>query len=146
MKGAGKSLSVIGRRERVSFPEMNLYDVEAKIDTGAYTTTIHCHDVKVCEINSKRVLSFKLLDPEHTNYCNSEQIFENFKIKTFKNSFGDQEDRYVIKTLIVLGKRRVRSTVSLTSRANMRYPVLIGRKLLKHRFIVNVAEENILTK
>jgi hypothetical protein len=65
-------------------------------------------------------------------------------VQTFKNSFGDQEDRYVIKTLILLGKRKVRGSVSLTSRSNMRFPVLVGRKLLKGRFLVNVAEEHLL--
>ena len=137
-------LVVIGRRERVSFPELDLYDIEAKIDTGAYYTTIHCHEILVKNINGKDVLCFKLLDPEHQDYSNSEKQFEQFGLKKFKNSFGEQEERYIFKTQIKLGKRIVRATISLTSRANMRYPVLIGRKLLKKRFIVNVAEEHLL--
>lgn len=144
MKIKTHQLVVIGRRERISFPELNLFGIEAKIDTGAYSTTIHCHDVEVKIINQKQVLCFKLLDPEHPDYNHTEQQFEEFKLKTFKNSFGEQEERYVVQTLIKLGKRKVRGTVSLTSRANMRYPVLVGRKLLKDRFIVNVAEEHLL--
>lgn len=144
MKNKIHKLVVIGRREHISFPELNLFDIEAKIDTGAYSTTIHCHDVEVKNINGKQVLCFKLLDPEHLNYNDTEQRFEKFELKNFKNSFGEQEARYVVQTLIKLGKRKVRGTVSLTSRANMRYPVLVGRKLLKDRFIVNVAEEHLL--
>jgi hypothetical protein len=146
MKGKTQNLVLIGRRERISFPELELFGIEAKIDTGAYSTTIHCHDVEVKNVNGKRVLCFKLLDPEHLDYKDQEQCFEKFQLKIFKNSFGEQEERYVVKTLIKLGKRKVRGTVSLTSRANMRYPVLVGRKLLKNRFIVNVAEEHLLTK
>ena len=78
------------------------------------------------------------------DYNDTEQRFEQYELKNFKNSFGEQEARYVVQTLIKLGKRKVRGTVSLTSRANMRYPVLVGRKLLKDRFIVNVAEEHLL--
>jgi len=144
MKLNTHELVVIGRRERISFPDLNLLGIEAKIDTGAYSTTIHCHDVEVKNKDGKKVLCFKLLDPAHQEYSNKEQYFENFQLKTFKNSFGEQEQRYVIKTLIVIGKRKVRGTVSLTSRANMRFPVLVGRKLLKHRFLVNVAEEHLL--
>jgi hypothetical protein len=144
MKIKAHKLVVIGRRERISFPELSLFEIEAKVDTGAYSTTIHCHDVEVKNIEGKQVLCFKLLDPEHAEYTDKEQRFEIFQLKTFKNSFGEQEERYVVQTLIKLGKRKVRGTVSLTSRANMRYPVLIGRKLLKDRFIVNVSEEHLL--
>lgn len=145
MKVKTRDLVVIGRRERISFPELKLFGIEAKIDTGAYSTTIHCHDVEVKNLNGKQVLCFKLLDPEHADYTDKEHCFEKFLLKTFKNSFGEQEDRFVVQTLIKLGKRKVRATVSLTSRANMRYPVLVGRKLLKDRFIVNVAQEHLLS-
>lgn len=144
MKNKKHQLVIIGRRERISFPELNLFGIEAKIDTGAYSTTIHCHDVELKTIDGKQFLCFKLLDPEHVDYTDKEQRFGEFQLKTFKNSFGEQEERYVVQTLIKLGKRKVRGTVSLTSRANMRYPVLVGRKLLKDRFIVNVAEEHLL--
>jgi hypothetical protein len=144
MKLNKNKLVVIGRRERISFPELNLFGIEAKIDTGAYSTTVHCHDIEVKNMDGIQVLCFKLLDPEHIEYTDKLQQFKEFQLKTFKNSFGEQEDRYVVQTLIKLGRRKVRGNVSLTSRANMRYPVLVGRKLLKHRFIVNVAEEHLL--
>jgi hypothetical protein len=144
IKNKSQNLVVIGRRERISFPDLHLFNIEAKIDTGAYSTTIHCYDIAVKIINGRSILCFKLLDPAHENFTSAAQQFENFKLKTFKNSFGDQEDRYVIKTLILLGKRKVRGSVSLTSRSNMRFPVLVGRKLLKGKFLVNVAEEHLL--
>lgn len=144
MKLKSHALIVIGRRERISFPDLNLFNIEAKIDTGAYSTTIHCHDIMLKNIDGKQLLCFKLLDPEHAEYSDKEIRFEHFQLKNFKNSFGEQEERYVVQTLIKLGKRKIRGTVSLTSRANMRYPVLVGRKLIKHRFIVNVAEEHLL--
>lgn len=144
MKLKSHALIVIGRREHISFPELNLINIVAKIDTGAYSTTIHCHDIELKNINGKQILCFKLLDPEHSDYSDREIRFDKFQLKNFKNSFGEQEERFVVQTLIKLGKRKVRGTVSLTSRANMRYPVLVGRKLLKDRFIVNVAEEHLL--
>lgn len=48
------------------------------------------------------------------------------------------EERYVIKTIICIGKKRIHSTISLSNRDNMRYPVLIGRRLLKRKFLIDV--------
>jgi hypothetical protein len=64
--------------------------------------------------------------------------FDEFSKKKIKNSFGEMEERYIIKTQIILGKKKIRTSVSLSDRENMRYPVLIGRKLLKGKFIVDV--------
>ena len=47
------------------------------------------------------------------------------------------EERYVIKTIICLGGKKIWSTISLTNRDNMRYPVLIGRRLLKGKFLID---------
>ena len=86
-KNKSQNLVVIGRRERISFPDLHLFNIEAKIDTGAYSTTIHCYDIAVKIINGKSILCFKLLDPGHENFTSAAQQFENFKLKTFKNSF-----------------------------------------------------------
>ncbi len=48
------------------------------------------------------------------------------------------EERFIIKTVIGIGRKKVNTTVSLSNRGNMRYPVLIGRRLLKGKFIVDV--------
>ena len=130
-----KEKLTIGRRELIDFPELELYDITAKIDTGAYTTALHCHDIR--EING--VLHFKLLDPTHPGYKGKDHQFANYFQKEIKNSFGEVERRYMIKTIIKIGRKRIKSLISLTDRGTMRYPVLIGRKLLKNRFIVDVS-------
>lgn len=126
---------LIGRREVIAFPELGLYEITAKIDTGAYTTALHCHDIK----EKDGVLYFKLLDPTHPDYNEQEQKFSTYTQKEIKNSFGEVEKRYIIKTIIKIGTKRIKSVISLTDRGNMRYPVLIGRKLLKNRYVVDVA-------
>lgn len=125
----------IGRREKIDFPELGLIGITAKIDTGAYTTALHCHDIR----EKNGVLYFKLLDPTHPDYTEKEQKFTSYSQKEIKNSFGEIEKRYIIKTIIKIGRKRIKSVISLTDRGTMRYPVLIGRKLLKNKFIVDVA-------
>jgi hypothetical protein len=130
-----KEKQVIGRREMITFPELGLHEITAKVDTGAYTTALHCHDIR----EEKGILYFKLLDPSHPEYNRQEQKFTEYTQKEIKNSFGEVERRYIIKTVIKIGRKRIKSVISLTDRGNMRYPVLIGRKLLKNRYIVDVA-------
>lgn len=135
-----KTLKLIGRREYVDFPELNIFRIEAKIDTGAYTSALHCKDINIKQVNGKELLCFKLLDEKHPEYNEQEHCFEDFIQKNIKSSSGEKELRYVIKTLIILGRKRIRTTVSLADRANMRYPVLIGRKMIKNKFIIDVAQ------
>jgi hypothetical protein len=91
------------------------------------------------------VLYFQLLDESHPEYDDREHRFEHFEEKLIRNSFGQSELRYVVRTHIVIGKRKIRSIISLADRAQMRYPVLIGRRFLKNRFNVDVSLINALS-
>lgn len=131
-------IRIIGRREFVDFPQLKLFSIEAKIDTGAYTSAIHCKDIVIRTINNVQVLCFKLLDNTHPEYSEQIHEFAEFSKKKIKNSFGEMEERYIIKTPIKIAKKNIVTTLSLSDRENMRYPVLIGRRLLKGKFVVDV--------
>ncbi len=124
-------LKIIGRREYVNFPLLNIERAEAKIDTGAYTCAIDCNYIELKKVGDKNILCFRLFNNETYN-------IEEFTQKKIKNSFGEMEERYIIKTLISIGRKKIKTTISLSDRGNMRYPVLIGRRLLKGKFIIDV--------
>lgn len=126
-------MKVIGRRELVDFPLLDISKMEAKMDTGAYTSSLHCENILINYENSKPILYFTIKQAESKTYR-----FEEYGQKKIKNSFGEMEERYVIKTIICIGKKRIHSTISLSNRDNMRYPVLIGRRLLKAKFLIDV--------
>lgn len=131
-----------GRLEHISFPDLGLNNIEAKIDTGAYTTALHCHDIRLLESEGRRILCFKPLNRDHDKeYCTHE-----YRTKEIKNSFGEVETRFIIKTSVRIGNRKVKAYISLTDRGNMRYPVLIGRRILKNRFLVDVSGTFLLDK
>jgi hypothetical protein len=132
MKNKNK-MRLIGRREFVDFSELGITGLEAKIDTGAYTSSIHCENITVNYENSKPILYFTL---EQNGI--KEFRFEEFAQKKIKNSFGEMEERFVIRTLVRIGKKRIYSIISLSNRDNMRFPVLIGRRLLKLKFLIDV--------
>lgn len=137
-----KSSLIIGRRELVSFPLLELLNLEAKIDTGAYTSALHCKDINLKNIKGKNYLCFKLLDETHPEYTEKEFQFSEFDKKVIKSSFGESEERYLIKTSIILAGRKISILISLTDRTNMKYPVLIGRRLLNKKFIVDVNKKH----
>ena len=124
---------LIGRREFVDFPLLNLNGIEAKIDTGAYTSSIHCESINLNYENSKPILYFTI----EQNGLKSFR-FEDFSTKKIKNSFGEMEERFVIRTIICIGRKKIWSVISLSNRDNMRYPVLIGRRVLKGKFLIDV--------
>ncbi len=125
-------MRLIGRREFVDFPLLGIKHVEAKIDTGAYTASFHCETIMIHKEAGQAVLYFTINPTQKEPYA-----FKEFFQKKVKNSFGEMEERYVIKTVISLGGKKIRSTISLTNRDNMRYPVLIGRRLLKGKFLID---------
>ncbi|MBK9477376.1 MAG: ATP-dependent zinc protease [Bacteroidetes bacterium] len=136
----------IGRREKVSFPELELQLVDAKIDTGAYTAALHCSKIWIDESKGVPTLCFKILDHTHPRYSEKTHEFLVFGKRKIKNSSGIFESRFTIKTPIKIGRKKIQATLSLTDRAGMKYPVLIGRKLLHNRFIVDVTALNLLEK
>jgi hypothetical protein len=136
------TIMLIGRREIVSFPSLELIGLEAKIDTGAYSSALHCKDIELKEINGITHLCFKLLDDTHPEYKDKECRFTKFDKKIIKSSFGESEERYLIKTSIILAGKKISLIISLTDRTNMKYPVLIGRRLLNKKFIVDVSKKH----
>ena len=133
---------IIGRLERVDFPEWDLYEIDAKIDTGAYTSSLHCHHIERIQEEGKELVQFNLLDPSHETY--NEKLFRLpvHKSKIVKSSNGVAQERFIVKTKVHILGRQLEAELSLTDRSEMRYPVLIGRKLInKGRFIVDVSKK-----
>jgi hypothetical protein len=139
-------LRIIGRLERIDFPEWDLFDIDAKIDTGAYTSSLHCHHIEPFSKKGRSFVRFNLLDPSHEIY--NGKLFELpvHATKTIKSSNGSTEQRFIIKTVIRLLDKEFKAELSLADRTEMRYPVLLGRKLLQNRFLVDVDQENLSVK
>lgn len=137
---------IVGRTEIVDFPELGLENIHAKIDSGAYSTAIHTHKVWVETVANISYLNFELLDPNKEGYRKLVFRTANYSQKKVRSSNGRLENRYIIKTTILLGGKKRKTDLSLTNRGKMRYPVLVGRKVLKKGFLIDVSQENIHTK
>lgn len=130
---------VIGRIDKADFPTLDLFDIDIKIDTGAYTSSIHCHKV----IEENNMLKCLFYDTEHPHYNGKEITFKSYTIKKVKSSNGITQERYKVKTTIILFNKKYRINLTLSTRDDMRFPVLIGRRFLSKKFIVDVNQKDI---
>ena len=135
-------MHTIGRIDKVDFPELGLIDVEAKIDSGAYTSSIHCETIKAFYKGGDHFVKFIVFNEDHP----VEREAKVFASKQVKNSFGQIEYRYTIKTPVILFEKTYLIELALTNRSSMKYPVLLGRKLLGERFIIDVTKRNLSYK
>ncbi len=135
-------MDIIGRFDKADFAELGIENVDVKIDTGAYTSSIHTHHIREFEKDGQMILEFELFDPSHDHYNNKILQVKDYKQKVVKSSFGAVEKRFVIKTTIILFGTTYPIELSLSERKNMRFPILIGRRFIKHKFLVNPAVKN----
>lgn len=128
--------AIVGRAERINFPDAGVSGVPAKIDTGAYRSSVWASNIR----EEDGVLKFTLLGPSSEFYSGQECQTDKYELVEVENSFGHKEERYSIQLKVHMGHKIVRSNFTLADRSKKIYPVLIGRKLLKGRYLVDVAE------
>lgn len=91
-------------------------------------------------------MSFTLLDEIHPSYHGKRLTLPLYKIKQVKSSNGTVQVRPSIKVSVKFFGKKYKSVISLTNRADMKFPMLIGKRFLKGKFIVDVEEEYLCNK
>ncbi len=129
-----KNLTIIGSNALVSVAGID--GVPAKIDTGADSSSIWASDVFV---NSDNYLEFCLFGPESPFYTGEHLIIKDFGVQRVRSSIGEVTIRYRVSLPIVAAGRKVRVKVTIYHRSRNNFPIVIGRKTLKNRFLVDVA-------
>ncbi|MFZ2905716.1 MAG: RimK/LysX family protein [Cyclobacteriaceae bacterium] len=132
-------MQILGRTDRVDLPGLGLYNIQAKVDTGAYTSCLHCSRAEVIDGQ----LEFVLLDDEHPEFTGLKFVFTEYDEREIKNSFGVAEKRYVISTTVKIFDEEIMAEFSLGDRDAMRFPILLGRKILRDRFLIDVTKKNL---
>lgn len=128
--------NIVGAHELVGFPAFNLHNIKAKIDTGADTGALHCTQIREVKEDGKRVLHFSPFDHPHLEFST-----QDFTTKSVRSSNGHAQDRYFIRTRIIIAGAEHTIRLSLADRSEMTWPVLIGRKFLRrHHLLVDVRQ------
>ena len=133
-----RQLTIIGRAERADIPDINVSGVPVKIDTGADACSIWAHATEVRD-GKLHVIFF---DETSGFYTGEEHVFKanEFTMTRVANSFGHREVRYKVKLGIRINGRKIRGSFTLSDRSTKLYPILIGRSLLRNKFLVDVSK------
>ncbi len=119
---------IIGWREKVSFPEWGVKEIEAKIDTGARTSAIHVEDV--VRLKGDRV-RFHLVTRRRQPFKHVLVTADIVRMTRVRSSTGHTQTRYVVSTVVRLGSVRKRVELSLVRRERMLCRMLLGRTALE---------------
>lgn len=126
------SLEVIGNFETVSLDELNISNIQAKIDTGAVYSSLDCKNIKKIDDNTIEII------PINSKIAFKKKIVQRVNIKS---SNGISEKRYIISSNITINSDTYPILLSLSNRESMKYKLLIGTDFLKNRFLVDVGKQ-----
>ena len=141
-----KEKRTIGRKERIHFVDFGLRNLIAKIDTGAYSSSLHCYVTGIIIKDGVEYIKFIPLVYKNKVKNAPEIITKVSKKKQVKSSSGHVEDRYFVKLVVQMNGHSVRTEFSLTDRSTMRHTILLGRKFLKGNYVVDVSRKFIFSK
>ena len=121
----------------VTFPQLKINCVKAKIDTGARSSALHAFDIEELSKNGKPIIRFQVHPLQHDNHTTITAEAKLLEYREVKNSGGTVELRPVIKTDIALKKTIWTIELTLTNRELMGFRMLLGREAVRNKFLVD---------
>lgn len=125
---------VVGWKEHAALPDLKVKDVIAKMDTGANLASIDASEIKYSTKSGVKYVNFKIMKRNNTVRKTSAPLAG---FKRIKSSNGEVERRPYIKTTLLVDGISKKIELTLTDRGPMDYTMLIGRKALGRRWVVN---------
>ncbi|MBA3757357.1 ATP-dependent zinc protease [Candidatus Saccharibacteria bacterium] len=130
--------TLIGRVEKIHLPVLGVKYVPAKIDTGADFSAIWASRL-VEKADGLHVVFF---GKSSSFYSGEAVVFakNEYEQTIISNSFGHRQKRYKIKLKVKVKGRQIISGFTLADRSQKLYPILLGRSILRGKFLVDVAK------
>ena len=130
---------IIGRREWFSIPEYGVDWVRGKIDTGAWSSSLHATGIEPFERDGSKWVRFKTIDDLE---CEAPVVF----VKRVKSSNGIFLKRFFVEIVVeTLDDQEHVILVNLACRASMKCSLLLGRRALT-KFLVDCSRSQLLGK
>jgi len=127
----------IGWREWVALPDLNLPAIKAKVDTGARTSALHAFMTEPYTEDGRDMLRFMIHPIQQNQELAIECHCPIYDYREVTDSGGHREMRYVIQSRVVIGGSQWPIELTLTNRDTMRFRMLLGRRAMENRFIVD---------
>lgn len=135
-------VQVYGWREKVLIDGLK-QTLNAKLDTGAFTSSIHAEEKELFERDGKKWVKFITTDPRVKDSPRVKLEAPLVRIARIKEPGGKSETREVVKLSFKIGEKKIRGDFTLNNRSNMNAPVLIGRTMIKELGWVDSTRTNI---
>lgn len=136
----------VGWREWLCLPELGIQRIKAKVDTGARTSALHAFKIDHYNENGLAKVRFNIHPLQNNNDVAVTCIADVIDVRWVTDSGGHKEQRFVVQTLLTVGKDSWPIEVTLTNREDMRFRMLLGRTAMRKRIIVNPGVSFLLGK
>lgn len=121
--------------ETISIPELEIDEITAKVDTGAFSGALHCKNIKVERHDRRKILRFTPLGDKSLATSTHE-----FHETIVRSANGHESIRYIIPLTLVVQGNKYRTMIGLSDRTVMKRDMLLGRRfLLEHDMLVDVS-------
>src|SRR5262245_51481277 len=130
---------ILGRREWVALPDLGLFAVKAKVDTGARTSALHAYGIETFGQASATRVRFRvhpLLERSDIEVvCEAALV----GARDITSSSGDTESRFIIETRVRIGSKEWPIQLGLTNREGLTHRMLLGRQAIQPGMLVDPA-------
>ncbi len=137
-------LKIIGSVERCALKELGISKIDARIDTGAKSSSLHATNIVTFKKKKEKWVRFEvnyILDGHPISIACETPVLTRRRVKT---SNENSEKRLMIKTPMTIGDITYEIELNLANRESMEYQMLLGREALNGRFLINPSESFML--
>jgi hypothetical protein len=136
-KAAAARLPVIGWREWVTLPEFGVAGIKAKVDSGARSSSLHAFSLKSFRRDGAAWVRFQIHPVQRSTAASVDVEAPVLEYRHIRSSNGKSSRRPVIITQIELMGATWPIELTLASRDEMGFRMLLGREAIRNRFLVH---------
>jgi hypothetical protein len=130
-------LPVIGWREWIKLPNLGVDHIKAKVDSGARSSSIHAVNIKTFDRNGEQWVHFRIHPIQRSKKNATDIEARVLEFRSVKSSNGISKIRPVILTKVTLLGKVLEVELTLASRNNMGFRMLLGREAFRDHFLVD---------
>lgn len=127
----------IGWREWVSLPDLGVSEIKAKVDTGADNSSLHAFNIVRFSEDGVAMVRFEVHPRQRKRKPSIVCLAEVVGERKVKNPGGRTELRPTIKTTLIIAGRELEALVNLTTRDDMTFRMLLGRRTIRKDFVID---------